>query len=650
VTAATAADAARVLRETFGFEAFRPGQEAVVERLLAGRSALAVFPTGGGKSLCYQLPALLLEGVTVVVSPLIALMKDQVEALARSGVAAARLDSSLSGAEARDVLGRLERGDLRLLYVAPERLSNERFLRRLKRARVALLAVDEAHCISEWGHNFRPDYLKLAELARALPAERVLALTATATPGVAADVRRAFGIADGDEVRTPFYRANLDLEVTPCPAEDRQRVLLERLTGEAAAGSAIVYVTYQATAERVAEALARGGVAAAAYHAGLEGDARSAVQDAFMAGEVRVVVATIAFGMGIDKADVRAVLHYNLPKTLENYAQEVGRAGRDGARARCEVLACADDATPLAAFVHGDAPDRAAIAGLVRDVLGRGDDFGVARYALGRAHDVRPLVVATALTYLELEGVLAPTSPFYAVAKVELRAPLEEVLAPFDPERRAFLEAVFRAGSQGRRWLTIDVPAAAEALGERRERIAAALGYLEEQGALTLQVAKLTHGYRVVDRPDDPEPLIDRLHERFAGREARDVGRVDDVLAFLGAGDCLWARLRGYFEGEPGEPCGHCASCRAPGGRQLPRTTPAPLGEAAADLVRRLAAEGQAALARPRQLARFLTGIKSPATTAAKLTRDPRFGSLAAHPFGDVLALAEGPSPSEPRP
>src|SRR6266498_1466572 len=257
-----------VLAARFGFDTFRPGQEQVVDALLAGRSALAVFPTGAGKSLCYQLPALLLEGMTIVVSPLIALMKDQIDFLRRSGIEAARLDSSLDAAEQREIFERLRAGALKLLYVAPERFNNERFLAQLARARISLFAVDEAHCISEWGHNFRPDYLKLAERARELGAERVLALTATATPAVVADIRAGFGIEERDSAVTGFYRPNLTLLTTPVTAGERDGLLMEWLR-ERPSGSTIVYVTLQRTAERVAALLAAAGLSARAYHAGM---------------------------------------------------------------------------------------------------------------------------------------------------------------------------------------------------------------------------------------------------------------------------------------------------------------------------------------------------------------------------------------------
>ena len=316
------ADYLTKLREVFDFEALRSGQEQVVEALLTGRSSLAIFPTGGGKSLCYQLPALMWSGVTLVVSPLMALMREQVDFLREKGVAAERLDSSLDADEVREVYRKLRVGEVTLLYVAPERFANERFRNALKGCKLELLAVDEAHCISEWGHNFRPDYLKLAEAAKEYGVQRCLALTATATPEVAQDIRRAFEIGEGDVVQTGFRRENLSLHVTPCLGKDRDQLLVEKVSS--IVGAVIVYVTLQRTAEEVSGVLQRAGLSARAYHAGMRAEARGEVQSAFMNDEVRVVVATIAFGMGIDKGGIRGVFHYNLPKTLENYVQEVG--------------------------------------------------------------------------------------------------------------------------------------------------------------------------------------------------------------------------------------------------------------------------------------------------------------------------------------
>ena len=631
------------LQQNFGFSIFRPGQEAVIDCLLAGRSALAIFPTGGGKSLCYQLPALLLNGLTLVISPLIALMKDQVDALQARGIAAARLDSSISAAEVQSIYRQLEAGSLKLLYIAPERLANERFLHRLRGSTIDLLAIDEAHCISEWGHNFRPEYMKIARLAQEIGVGRVLALTATATPEVAADIRRAFAIADGDEIRTSFHRPNLHLSVTPCPAPRRRALLLQRLR-EQGGGATIVYVTLQRTAEAVAKFLAAEGIAAKAYHAGMRNEERGAVQDAFMAGNLQVVVATIAFGMGIDKADIRAVYHYNLPKTLENYMQEIGRAGRDGLDSRCEILACADDLTVLANFSYGDTPTPEALRQLVEQLLRQGEVFDVSLYDLSGEFDIRPLVIATVFTYLELQGVLRSTGPFYDGYKIQFNRPQEEILAGFDPQRAAFLQALFATAKKGRLWYQLMPGESAVALNEPRQRITAAVNYLEEQGEIQVQVTGLRHGYRRERQEADPEVLIAGLQETFAKREIQDIARLREVLAYAEQRRCLTSHLLNYFGEAIDADCGDCSRCRSGQGERLSRTAPLEPGPAEAAIARRVQEEGHASLSHPRQLARFLCGITSPAANRARLGRHSDFGALEEFPFRKVMDLvSHGP-------
>src|SRR4030081_351467 len=370
-------DVQSLLRSRFGLSEFRPGQREVIDALRTHNSALAVLPTGGGKSLCYQLPALLFSGVTLVVSPLIALMKDQIDYLRRRGIAAARLDSSLDTAELREVGEQLRSGTLQLLSVAPERFNNERFLADLRRARIALFAVDEAHCISEWGHNFRPDYLKLAETAREVGAERVLALTATATPSVVEDICAGFKIPPECAVVTGFHRPNLALYTSPVSLAERDGVLMDRLRGRPA-GPTIVYVTLQKNAAHVAARPAReGNLPARAYHAGMDTEARTDVQEWWSASDNAIVVATIAFGMGIDKADVRYVYHYNLPKSLESYSHEIGRPGRDGAPSIVELFGCGADVPILENFAYGDTPTRAAVTAVVGELLAAGPAFDV---------------------------------------------------------------------------------------------------------------------------------------------------------------------------------------------------------------------------------------------------------------------------------
>jgi ATP-dependent DNA helicase RecQ len=634
------------LHSRFGHEAFREGQETVVRALLEGESALALFPTGAGKSLCYQLPAVLLEGTALVVSPLIALMKDQVDALRARGVPAARLDSSLTALETQQVYADLRAGTLKLLYVAPERLSGEAFLDRLRRARISLVAIDEAHCISEWGHNFRPDYLRLARVVEELGLRPVLALTATATPEVARDICRAFGIANERHVQTSFRRSNLHLRVTPCAADDRLAILTKRL-GNAKVRPAVVYVTFQKTAETVAAHLAAAGFRARAYHAGQDTNEREGTQEAFMRGDCEVIVATIAFGMGIDKADIRSVIHFNLPKTLENYQQEIGRAGRDGQPALCELLACADDATPLENFTLGDTPDPAAVEALVRRMLGAGEEFHVSRYDLSQETDIRPLVVETVITYLELEGLLQPTRAFYESTQVQFLKPESDILTGHTEERRRFLARLFEAGKRGPKYLTLELDAAAQKLGETRERIAKALSWLEETGAISQKPAGLRHGFRLCGQaaPASPSDVAARLAELFARREERDLERMAGLLDFASAPGCITRRLLAHFgESLDDGNCGHCHFCRTgePAARVvLPSSPHMPFTETDRQEIRALISEKHAALPTTRALTRFLCGLTSPATTRAKLTRRPEFGRWATAPFRAVLTKVE---------
>ncbi len=393
-----------VLRARFGLAEFRPGQLAAAEALLEGRDLVAVMPTGAGKSLCFQLPALLLQGTTVVVSPLIALMKDQVDALRARGIAAAALHSGLQFQERAAAEAALASGQLSLLYVAPERLGNASFRASLSRARVARLVVDEAHCISQWGHDFRPDYRRLAAF-RAELGVPAAAFTATATPDVRKDIVTQLGLDSALELVTGFERPNLTLSVETCRGKDDKGAALERLLRELGPPG-IVYAATRKSVDLWADALSAMGVRTGRYHAGLSDEERSRVQDDFLGGRIDVIAATNAFGMGVDKANIRFVAHAELPGSVEAYYQEAGRAGRDGLPSRCVLLFSPADVRTQEFFLEGANPTAATFR-QVWAQLGSGiSEDDVERASMAEATAARVLRRAA-----ESEGIPAGVGP-----------------------------------------------------------------------------------------------------------------------------------------------------------------------------------------------------------------------------------------------
>lgn len=352
--------ARKYLQSYFGYETFRKGQEQAIQQVLDGVNSICVMPTGGGKSICYQIPALVLEGTTIVVSPLISLMKDQVDTLIEAGISAAYINSSLSHEEVREVLYDVQRGAVKLLYIAPERLDSQSFLNELQGIPVPLIAVDEAHCISQWGHDFRPSYRLISRMTELFPnTPTVLALTATATPQVREDICRILAIKEEHTVMTGFERANLSFSVIP--GQDREKFVKDYVKkNENEAG--IIYAATRKTVDHVHDMLHKRGVKVAKYHAGLYDEDRRYEQERFLKDEVDVMVATNAFGMGIDKSNIRYVIHYQIPRNMESYYQEAGRAGRDGLPSECILMYASQD-VQTQRFLIDQAQDQSRIPG-----------------------------------------------------------------------------------------------------------------------------------------------------------------------------------------------------------------------------------------------------------------------------------------------
>src|SRR5215813_5848480 len=349
-------DAVASLRQHFGFEDFREGQREVIGSILAGKDAVVVMPTGSGKSLCYQLPALILDGVTLVVSPLIALMKDQVDALRARGLPATFINSSIPEPEQRARIESLRRQEHKLVYIAPERFRSSRFNAALQSVPISLFAVDEAHCISTWGHDFRPDYLRLRHVIRSLGNIRTLALTATATPYVRSDIIQQLGLERPQTFVSGFDRPNLRIEVVHTEKVKEKITRIKRLA-ESHDGSGIIYASTRKAVEDVGRELKHAGLRITTYHAGMSDSVRDRAQEEFMSGRTQMIVATNAFGMGIDKRDIRFVAHYQMPGSIEAYYQEIGRAGRDGLPSTCVLLFNYADKNTHDFFIDGSYPD-----------------------------------------------------------------------------------------------------------------------------------------------------------------------------------------------------------------------------------------------------------------------------------------------------
>ncbi|KAE9659277.1 RecQ family ATP-dependent DNA helicase [Pseudomonas sp. PB105] len=635
------------LQQVFGYPQFRLGQEETVSAVLAGRSAAAIFPTGSGKSLCYQLSAVLLPHLTLVVSPLLALMQDQLGFLKRHGISAGSIDSAQSREDANDVMARARSGELKILMISVERLKNERFRNFLQSVQISLLVVDEAHCISEWGHNFRPDYLKLPDYQRQFKIPQALLLTATATPKVIADMQAKFAIAPGDVVTTGFYRPNLNLLVEPVSGADKRRRLVQWMN-ERANQPSIVYVTLQKTAEQIAEHLNRNGIQAEAYHAGLPHDKREGIQQRFMGGRSNCIVATIAFGMGIDKSDIRNVVHFDLPKSIENYSQEIGRAGRDGQPSDCLVLANRDSLNVLENFVYGDTPEQEGIRRVLEDLQAARSE-GQWEFLLRSLSDhsnIRELPLKTLLVQLELKGVIAPRYAFYAEYRFKYLIEPEALLARFSGERQQFVAAIIQVCKRARTWATVDFDALYQQHNAERNRVVKALDYFQEQGLIELESKQMTEVYSLLNTDFDPQVLSAELYTGFKQHEVTEVARIHAMLDLFATEQCLGQRLAQYFGDEKApQRCGHCSVCHGhvahlPSPPGLPPLVDKNFMGLCGDFIHRHH-EHTGELPGAERLTRFLGGISVPLFTKLKARGIPGFAALEDYPYADVRSWTE---------
>ena len=630
------------LKDQFGFDAFREGQQEAISHILAGDSALAIFPTGSGKSLCYQFSALQLPYLTLVVSPLLALMKDQLDFLKAHNIPAASLDSTLTYDEYRQVVADVKANKLKILMVSVERFKNERFRLLMEGVSISLLVVDEAHCISEWGHNFRPDYLKLPSYEKALNIPQALLLTATATKKVKLDMAAKFNIKEDAIIQTGFYRSNLNLHVLSV-AENQKKTELKKLVNHYDGAGGIVYVTLQHTAEQVASYLQQAGINASAYHAGMKNEDRARIQDGFMKGDLPLVVATIAFGMGVDKADIRYVVHYDLPKSIENYSQEIGRAGRDGLSSDCFVLGNLDSLNTIENFVYGDTPEQAGIEAVLNHIAQdqNNGQWEMQLYALSSASNIRQLTLKTLLVQLEMQGVITPLYTYSAEYSVKLLCDQGVILAAFEGERRSFVECLLANIQFKRTWGVVDFEAIYNTYtGGDRKRVITALDYFKDKGWIELKPSGSLEVFSV-NNPALDEGLASRLAQHFKQHEQSEIKRIGLMLRFLQSQNCLSYGLAKYFDDQKApQQCGHCSVCK---GHRVTFASPQEssidllmLKNTAQALSEYLVTKGEPAPSLD-LITRFLVGINVPVFTRTKAKTVPGFAVAEAMRYSAVF-------------
>jgi len=563
------------MERAFGFRQFRPGQEEILESVLDDFDTLAIMPTGGGKSLCYQVPAFIRPGITLVVSPLIALMKDQVDALRVLDLPVTAIHSLMGLKEQEEALEDIRTGKIRLVYVAPERLTNQRFLEALKQITISMVAVDEAHCISQWGHDFRPDYLRISQALNTMGRPQTIALTATATEKVRSDIIEHLKLRAPRLFITGFDRRNLFWEVIPTKGEAEKLALMkERLAGRP--GAAIIYTGTRKNVERIVNKLRQGGLRAEGYHAGLEDDERILVQERFMDGGADLVVATNAFGMGIDRSDIRMIIHHTFPGSIEAYYQESGRAGRDGDSATCLLLYSPQDRRLQEFFIEARYPPREMVFGIYDHLRRRPEDLLWLTYRdigmIGK-ETISEMAVASCIKILEEAGAVQRLHRYDNLAELYFHESPQMLInglrssAEVRKKLLHTLEGLYREEQlkEGIQFLPNEL---AEVSGLRIEALRKCLFQMDASREVTYVPPFRGRGLRILKRIE-PERLDIDFHA-LQVRKAHELSKIDQVMSYATTQGCRRTFLLHYFgERLKGDQCGACDLCNVRSGWPL---------------------------------------------------------------------------------
>jgi len=554
-----------LLKLHYGFSSFRLGQEQVIDNILSGKSTLVIMPTGGGKSLCYQLPALVLDGVTMVISPLIALMKDQVDALKKIGIPATFINSSLSQVETSQRIEEVKSGSYKLLYIAPERFYSQEFVKALENIKVSLFAVDEAHCISQWGHDFRPSYLKLKQIIETVAKPPVLALTATATPEVRVDIIKQLGLVSPESVITGFARPNLQFGVIQANDSRKPQFVLDTIAG-LADGSGIIYVGTRARADDLLQILLENNIEAVGYHAGMENQDRKWVQENFMKGKAKVIVATNAFGLGIDKSDIRFVIHYDMPGTIEAYYQEAGRAGRDGKISFCLLLYSSRDRYLQEFFIKGDNPPPEIILEVYEILKNYESDTVLITYAeLAEmlSESLPEMAIGTSLKILEREGCIARSRDRSGQAYLKLKNDKQKTINLYSSGRKrhlAIIEKLFdKFGKELLSGWQVNLEEVAEIVRVKKESLARLIRKLTEENLAEYSPPFRGTEIRILKRVASDEVKLDFAALRNKFKHA--FKKLDLMEDYVYHYDCRQKYILDYFGETEASDCLKCDNC-----------------------------------------------------------------------------------------
>ena len=554
-----------VLHNVFQLEQFRPGQIEIINSILSRKDTFAVLPTGGGKSLCFQLPAVMSEGTALVVSPLISLMKDQVDALKQKGISATYLNSSISDEAQKVRLAKLTNGDYKLLYIAPERISSSRFTNALQKSNVSILIVDEAHCISEWGHNFRPNYLKIKEIFNYIPKVPIAAFTATATPEVQKDIVKYLQMNETQVYVRGFARENLAFQ-TEIPKNKNSRLL--ELLNLHKKGSKIIYVGSRKATVKVAEFLNEKNIPALAYNGGMEINERKEIQEKFLKNETNLIVATNAFGMGIDKPDVRLVVHLDLPSTLEAYYQEGGRAGRDGKSSDCFLLYAKNDESLPSLFIFGafpDARDLRKVTKGILDIVETSKNFFIQGKVTELAHkfNITSNKLTVILKLLNRKDYIKfyDDSHFLQYSIIAENDDMQKITKNFHQNRSAIFQYLYHLGKD-KKYAQIDLKEIASEFAITLESLHSEISSFDSLGLINIQKDRTYSGLKLLRSDLAEEEVLDKLIQDLEFHKQLLITKADKVLDYLRTDRCKQEFILDYFgESSPEYKCGKCTSC-----------------------------------------------------------------------------------------